>query len=71
MLFHAFEMCSETSFFSYVDLDRLVFDEKLRETLERPNVDPDTLLIGTVIAADIEEAIEKIRAGKWDYTQRC
>ena len=66
MTFHVFEAVTESSFRLYVDTDQSAVDAKFVEAAEA-----DTYALGTVEAENVEEALEKIRRGDWEYTQKC
>jgi len=69
--FHAFEIVEESSFIMYVDTDLLKVDMELERSLRICGNDLETYAVGTVEADTVDEALNKIRRGDWDYSQKC
>jgi hypothetical protein len=71
MTFHAFEVATDHSSTIHVNLSQHVADQHLAHTMKMAGNDLDTYAAGTVEAGSVEEALDLLRQGKWDYSQRC
>jgi hypothetical protein len=71
MTFHAFEVATDRSSTIHVNLSQHVADQHLTHAVKTAGKDLDTYAVGTVEAGSVEEAIDLLRQGKWDYSQRC
>lgn len=75
MTFYAFESASEEGYMLCVSKNEKIITDSLSihkvlriMGLESP---PDTAAVGTVQAENQEEAVAKIQAGDWEYSQKC
>lgn len=69
--YHVLEVATETGYFVFVEQDEKTFDAKLGKlTKVFPDSEVESYAIGTVNASSEEKAINKIRSGKWEYTQK-
>jgi hypothetical protein len=72
-VYHAYEIASDGSFDVGVDVDsdalKIRFDDDVA-ALKKDYPDEDySYRLGTVAAETPEQAMNKIRAGRWDYTE--
>jgi hypothetical protein len=70
-LFHAFEVATDHSSTTHVNLSQHVADQHLAHAVKMAGNGLDTYAVGTVEAGSVEEALDLLRQGKWDFSQRC
>lgn len=69
MKFYAYEIAYEDSYLMFVGEDEQKVNEKLNEDMKEEGEEPETIACGTVEADDIDQALDKVRFGQWEYSQ--
>jgi len=70
-LYHGIEVATDGCYHLYVSTDENEVNEHFAELRRMLGDEIETYSLGTMEATSVDEALDKIRAGDWDYTQLC
>jgi hypothetical protein len=70
LMFYAYEVATDYAYYLCVHASKVVLEARFEQLLKDLGDAMDTYAVGTVHAATIEEALDKIRACDWKFTQK-